>query len=543
MRERLQRWLGVSDGEWPRFAGFATCFFLLSIGIEFGRIGRDSYFLNTAGVSAIPLMYVFIAILMMATAPLYDRYVRRLTTPQLMIALQIGGAAGLGILWLAITLLPTPPKALPYLLFPLVEAYLLFLLMHFWTFTNACFDAFEGRRLFPFISGAGLTGSLLAGLASRAFSTIIGANQLIAAWAILLVATIPLTRSLARQNAEPRQSISMRAPSIDATAPGEPSLRAVWSQPLLRTLTYMALPMWIIVYIIEYSYFGTTMRVFPNQNDLAGFLGVVVSAGAGIGLVLQFTITPWMLRKFGVGTTSMVYPTTLTLGAIALLLFSLVPASTAPSLPLFGIALLVVFARLCDVAFFFSVHDAATQLLMYAVPSALRDKGRVLMSAVVAPASIAAAGGLLIYFRRLGEPTHNVAFVAVTLAFLLMVVALGITPEFLSALLANLQPGATEHREQVLGEIAKLETNDARYVLMQSLTAHDLEEARFAVERLFKIKDDDMIEEMLESAPKMQVAVVKDIEDHMTESERAIHAGMLRAAFAAAIPTGIPSPA
>jgi hypothetical protein len=537
VRERLQRWLGISDGEWARFAGFAACFFLLSIGIEFGRIGRDSYFLNTAGVAAIPLMYVFIAILMMATAPLYDRYVRRMSAPQMMIALQIGGAVGLGVLWLAITLLPTPPKALPYLLFPLVEAYLLFLLMHFWTFTNACFDAFEGRRLFPFISGAGLSGSLLAGLASRVFSSIIGANQLIIAWAVLLVASIPLTRSLARLNAQPRQSISMRVSDSGMRAVQEPSLKAVWSQPLLRTLTYMALPMWIIVYIIEYSYFGTTMRVFPNQNDLAGFLGIVVSAGAGIGLVLQFTVTPWMLRKFGVGTTSMVYPTTLTLGALSLLMFSLVPASTAPTLPLFGIALLVVFARLCDVSFFFSVHDAATQLLMYAVPSALRDRGRVLMSAVVAPASIAAAGGLLIYFRQLGEPTHNVAFVAVALAFLLMVVALGITPEFLSALLANLQPGATEHREQVLGEIAKLETNDARYVLMQSLSARDMEEARFAVERLFKIKDDDMIEEMLESASKMQVAVVKDIEEHMTEAERVSHAEMLRAAFAAAIPS------
>ena len=110
MRERVQRWLGIADGEWARFAGFATCFFLLSIGIEFGRIGRDSYFLNTAGVTAIPLMYVFIAILMMATAPLYDRFVRRLSPPQMMMALQIGGAVGLGILWLAITLLPTPPR-------------------------------------------------------------------------------------------------------------------------------------------------------------------------------------------------------------------------------------------------------------------------------------------------------------------------------------------------------------------------------------------------------------------------------------------------
>jgi hypothetical protein len=294
--------------------------------------------------------------------------------------------------------------------------------------------------------------------------------------------------------------------------------------------------MWIIVYIIEYTYFGTANRVFPDQNALAGFLGLVVSAGAAIGLVLQFTVTPWMLRRFGVGTTAMVYPSTLTLGAIALLLFSLVPASTAPSLPLVGIALLVVFARLCDVAFFFSVHDAAQQLLLYAVPSALRDKGRVLMSAIVAPASIAGAGGLLIYFRSLGEPTHNVAFVAISLAFLLMVLALSITPEYLSALLANIHPGATAHREQVLGEIAKLEVNDARYVLLQSLTSRDMEEAKFAVERLFHIKDEELINDMLESAPKMHTAVIREIEGHMTGEERVLYADNLSGALAVALP-------
>jgi hypothetical protein len=309
------------------------------------------------------------------------------------------------------------------------------------------------------------------------------------------------------------------------------SLRRVWAQPLLRTLTFMALPMWIIIYTIEFSYFDTASRVFTDQDALAGFLGSVVSIAAAVGFVLQFSVTPWLLRRVGVGVTSLVYPSTLTLGAISLLIFSLFPESTATSLPLVGIALFVVFARLCDVAFFFSVHDAAQQLLLYAVPHALRDRARVMMHAVIIPVSIAAAGGCLIAVRRLAEPTHNIAFMGITLSFLLMVLALGIAPEYLAALVSHMTPGPSEHREQVLEEIAKLPTNDARYVLMQSITSRDLDEARFAVERLFLIKDEELLNDIFESAHSMRTEVLRDVEARMSDEERRSYAAELRTAF------------
>lgn len=530
LSHRLRKALGIQEGEWPRFKLFAAAFFMVSVGVEFGRIGRDSYFLKEAGVSAIPLMYVFIAVLMVTVAPLYDRFSERMVPYQLMVVMQVGGGVGILLLWAGTTLLPHPPHWLPFLVFPAIEAYLLFLLMHFWTCANKGFDAWEGRRVFPYVVGTGLLGALIAGLVSRVISSTLGAPALLVGWALLLFGTIPLTRKMRTASRVSRQTATLDAEDMRASGvfEAEPTLGQVWRQPLLRTLAYMALPMWIIIYTIEYSYFDAANRMFVDQDALAGFLGLVISLGAATGLILQFSFTPWALRKLGVGTASMVYPSTLTLGAVALLFFSLFPESQAQHLPLFGVAMLAIFARWCDVAFFFSVHDAAQQLLLYAVPSGLRGKARVMMHAMIIPASIAAAGGLLIAFRRTSEPTHNIAFVAVTLSFLLMVLGLSVAPEYLRSLLANIRPDATAHREQVLQEIAKLPTNDARYVLMQSLTSHDLTEARFAVERLFAIKDPDLIDDMLESASKMSPEVLQVIESHMTPDERHVHANVLR---------------
>lgn len=516
--------LGVQPHEWPRVIGFSAAFMLLSIGVEFGRIGRDSYFLTEAGVEAIPLMYVLIAVLMVASAPLYDRLVHRIAPDRLLIIMQATGGAAALLVWLEIVLDDNPSRVVPYLLFPGVESFLLYFLMHFWKFAHVSFHALEGKRLFPLIGGTGLFGSLVGGIASRLMSGAVGADSLFLLWAGLLFATIPLTRLLRERV---RDALGEPPHAIEATSP---SVLAVMRQPLLRTLAYMAVPMWIIIYIIEYTYFDVANRAFPDQDALAAFLGTIVSAGAAIGLILQFTVTPALLRR-GVGSTAMVYPTTLTVGALLLLLFSLFPSSTAASLPIIGIAMFVVFARLCDVAVFFSVHDSAQQLLFYAVPAALRDRARVLTSGVFVPASMGVAGGLLILFTRWGEPGHNLAFVSIVLAFLMMVIGMSLTPEYLQALLTHLHPDDVEHRREILTEIGKLEDNDARYVLLQSLDTDDLEQARFAVERLFTIKDQELIPDILESASRIRVEVLREIEQRMDDEERHVHAALLQHAL------------
>lgn len=528
MRERLCVALGVKPDEWPRFFLFALSFFVLSAGIEFGRIGRDSYFLTVSGVEDIPLMYVYIAVFMVFSAPIYGRFVERMSPDRLMGTLQLAGGLLLLTAWIRIALLPNPPAGLAHVIYPAIEAYLLYLLLHFWTFANTGFDAWEGKRLFPYIGGAGLLGALVAGMISRVLSSTIGASHLFALWALCLLATIPLTHRVGAHR------LTSAAGAAPVSHGGDAKFSDVLHQPLLRTLSYMALPMWIIIYIIEYSYFDVANRVFPNQDDLAGFLGLVVSLSAAIGLTLQFTATPRLLRIVGVGATCLVYPTLLTLGTIALLLFSLFPSSTAASLPVAGIALLVVFSRVCDLAFFFSVHDSAQQLLFYAVPEALRDKARVLMHGVVAPLSMASAGGILMLFASRGEPAHNLAFVAIVLAFLLMVIGMSITPEYLQSLLAHLHPDKAEERNEVLGEIAKLESNDARYVLLQSVTSPDLEEALFAIEHLFSIKDSELLEDILESGGRMRIEALQDVARRMSEEESITHAAALAAAMESA---------
>jgi ATP/ADP translocase len=529
VRDRLRQLLPFSADEGPRAVPFTVTLWLISAGVEVGRVGRDSYFLDAVGAGPIPYMYMLVAPLMIAAAIAYGRVIQQLPPHVILAGLCAGGAGGLVVLWSSLTFAGTATPWLPYVVFCTVETYLAFLLLHYWNFANLVFDAAEGKRLFPIFGAAGLLGSLVAGLSAKVIAAGLGATTLFLVWAAVLLLAIPLVSRM--QSAAEANRI--RPPGRrDRRSAGPPrvsltSLRRLGQQPLARTVTYMTLPLWVVIYVIEYNYYDTMSRVFADRDRLAGFLGLVVGIGALVGFTLQLTLTPWCLRRRGVGATSVVYPLSLALGATALLVFSLFPQAARESLPIIGIALLMVFARLCDVAVFFSVYEAAQQLLYYAIRGELRNHARTLVSGCLVPVCMASAGVLLLGFRYLHEPIYNVAFVGVMLAFLIVAIALNVTPDYLRALLGSLDREDAAGRREVADELAKLEPSDASYALLEALGADDPEDTRFAVEVLLERRDPDLLADLEDVADRVNPSALARIVGSLSPEERREHRSLV----------------
>jgi AAA family ATP:ADP antiporter len=512
MSSLLQRTTGVGRDDWGLVGPLAFLLFLITTGIEVGRIGRDSYFLTVAGASDIPKMYLFIALISLLLAAGYSVLVPRFEPKRILVAILFPAGVLSGAVGIALMNQWNPPPVFPYLLFCTIDAYILFLLMHFWAVANDSFSVWEGKQFFPFIGAAGMAGTVAGGGVTRWVSVQFSANSLFVLWAALLFLSAVLSTRLATPTVEteekPRRSRKQ-----------EGMLRASWRTPLMRTFTYMAFPMWVMIYIIEFSYYEAASRVFVDQDMLAGFLGLFVCLSSCLGLIIQLTVTRWLLNRKGVGTTALFYPVSITVGAISLLLFSLIPYAQVGTLDLFGVVWLVFLARFCDIAIYYSVFDPAAQLMFYAVDSSARAKSRAFISGLVFPASIAAAGGILLVFRAAHEPIHNVSFVAVVLGFLLIVLALNITPEYLKALLSNFHPDDERNREQVMKEISRLEKSDIRYVLLDSITATDLDEARFAVEKLLEYSDQELYEELQEVLHSLRPEILRMIKARISNED------------------------
>lgn len=515
----VKRLLQLTDREWPRVKTASLLFFLFSCGNELNRTAKDSFFLNTAGASMLPIMYIGMALLVLVGSFGYGALITRVAHRRILVALQLAGAVGMLALWVATSFFHEQLPYLPYVAFITVEAYIWLLLIHSWTYINEHFDPFEGKRAFPILAGFALIGAFSGGMITAGVAGIIGANALFLLGAIMLLAPVSLIQKFTKMG---YAMTVVRRPLIPNRDTGI-RFGELWKLPLLHTLTFMAFPMWVIIYIIEFNYFETMSRVYPDQDQLAAFLGLMVALCSVVGIIVQFTVTPWILRRFGVGTASLVFPVSLCLGSLAVLVFNLFPDSQNTSLPLYGIAMLIVFSRFCDVAIYASVYDSTAQLLFYAVPERLRAAARTMMACVVAPIGMAGAGILLIYFRHIEEPMYNLGFIALVLGLLLLVMALNITPDYLKALLGHVDPRNSLGRAEILREAGKLEQSDIRYVLLESVSAKSEQEALFAVEKLFEQQDEELLLDLEEMIDDIHPAALRAIWQRMSAQERSGH--------------------
>lgn len=508
---------------WPRIKITTFTFFTLTLGIELGRIGRDSYFLTTEGPGKIPYMYLFMAVLMLVASGLYSMVVDKIRRDIFMKYL-----IGVGVIFTFIVgmILRFQIKVpfFPFLVFCIVETYILFAFMHFWNFMNYVFDSKEGKSVFPLIGATGLLATIFGGITAKVIVSYIGANSLFFLWSGILLISFPLIskiRYFVLNSGHTGDTLIDLDSQMSEHKLGLDSMGKIAKIPLIRTIIYMSFPLWIIIYLVEYNYYGTMNRVYPNQDELAGFLGIFTSIASFAGLILQLTLTPWMLRIWGVGAASMVYPFSLTIGALSLLLFTMFPEALGVELKLFGIALFVVFARFCDITIYYSVYESTSQLIYYAIPEYLRGKSRALISGVVMPMAMALAGGLLIYFEHLHEPIYNIAFVGLTCSFGLLVFSLKLTPDYLRSMLHSISPDDLKYREEVQKEILKLETSDVRYVLLGAITSNVKAEALFAIEKLLENKDDELFEDIDEVSEQIDSSLSSYILSKMNDQEKA----------------------
>ena len=391
MLNNFATYLGVTIGERRRLLSMAALFLILMIATTLARAVRDAVFVKLAGPDQLPLMYIANSVLAVLLTALYARVVDRLPRHQLMIVLLVVFAASFVALWV---IYPRGYRWFPYALFATSEIYTLLFLIHFWTLANSVFDPREGKRLFPLVGGAGLVGVILGGGLTHLAARSLGTINLLLITVVLLLLGAPLASWVRRSHHGEELSFGLaRREGYFAT------LRSVWSYALVRRLAYLSLPMWLVIYLVEYQFYSAMDDIFPGPDRLSSFLGIYNSAVSLTGLLLQLFISGRLLQRFGAGTMVLAHPGSLLIGTGALMLRGLLPATPAPG-PLSMRPSLAILARFSDETMFTSLGDSAMQLSFNSLPEEIRGRSRAFITGTVEPLCTVLAGLLLLLLTR-----------------------------------------------------------------------------------------------------------------------------------------------
>ena len=146
-------------------------------GIEFGRIGRDSFFINTVGAKFIPYMYIADGVLMVFASIILSYVARKMEPAKLSTWLYLLAAPLALLLWLSM-LFSRESAFLPYIIFSIFDIILLLLILGFWGLASHSFSAKEGKKKFPVIGSCGLLGTCLGALLANQLISLLGVEVL-----------------------------------------------------------------------------------------------------------------------------------------------------------------------------------------------------------------------------------------------------------------------------------------------------------------------------------------------------------------------------
>jgi ATP/ADP translocase len=480
----------------PDSRRFAVLIFLVGLGVEVSRVAQTTFFLEYAGADQLPLVFVAFAAIMVIASSAYATASRQIRLETLASITSAAAFAVFAVAWILI-LMGVTSAILAYALYCIVEMCFIFMPLTIWAVANHFFDAEDAERLLPPIAAFGLIGALIGGLISRSIVGVVGPYNTLPLAIAAYACCFHLTRQLKTQ----QLAMSRR----------ERRPRPLRSEPIVVTLTCLSLPMFFLAYVIEYMYYSTMDHIVADATDLSQFLstfGIFCSVAA---VLSQVFLTPFLFRRLGVGTTAFVYPLALALGSLLALAYALYLGirpedAAAPSM---WLAMFVLSARALDIVLYQSIYDSATNILYYAVPSQTRTRARSLIGGIMFPASVACSGVLLMSFGYFNQPMYNVAFAAIVIGFLVLVMGMDLRPDYLRSLLANSDEGNRKARAAMLDEISRLSLNESRVLLLESLQTDREDEALFAVQKLLDTYDHFLLEDLREIKPRIRPQVLK----------------------------------
>lgn len=481
----------------PAARRFASVIFLVGFGVEISRAAQTTFFLQNVGADQLPAVFICFAMVMVAASSVYVKAAQKVRLEFLAltaIAIAIGLIASAWVLVVA----GVHSVVLAYTLYCSVEMCFIFVPLTLWAVMNRCFSAEDAEMMLPPIAACGLIGALFGAMISRIVVGTIGPYNTLPLAVIAYGVCLYIGSDL---ETPPRQDSSVGRHGVS---------RPLMTEPLVATLTFLSLPMFLIAYVIEYMYYSAMEQVFTNATNLSQFISTFGVICAVAGVLSQVFLTPFLFRRLGIGTTAFVYPAALALGALLALVYALYLGSRAPGVsppPMF-LVLFVLTARALDLVLYASVYDSTTNMLYYAVPEQTRTRARSLVGGIMFPASVAASGLLLMSFKYFDQPIHNVAFTSIVVGFLVLVMAMDVRPDYLRSLLTNSDEGNDKRREALLDEISRLSLSESRVLLLESLQVDRETEALFAVQRLLDTYDHFLLEDLQEIKARISPKVM-----------------------------------
>jgi AAA family ATP:ADP antiporter len=356
---QLKRLSNLEPGDLSKVGPIAGAYTLTLATIYVLKPARNALFLERVGVDQLPWVLMLVAVVGGLFVAVYGRLAAWIRTDRLVPTTFVVLA---GSLLVFRPLLELQAHWVYFVFFVWVQVFGLVATSLVWLWASSAFDPRRARRVFGIIGSGGIAGAIVGGVFTGAFAGALGTPNL------LFVASGLVVLALAALRFAPRA----RDGRGDEPDVGAKALRRGGDGVTRRLPRLLAINAAVIAFaavFVDIQFNHVVDRHYDSAEAKAAFFGAFFAWVSGFSLVFQVAITPWLLRRHGVGPALAVLPGALGLGSVAMLLGPVFPVATLP--------------KAADGSFRHSVHKAASELLFLPIPERVKRRTKLFIDTTV----------------------------------------------------------------------------------------------------------------------------------------------------------------
>jgi HEAT repeat protein/ATP/ADP translocase len=320
---RVSSLFQIRSGEGRLVGLVAALFALLEVGRNIGANAADGLFFVRFGAEYLPYMTIALGALSFIITLSYTVGLGRFNKGLFFVG--ILGAFGAVLLVERIALLFDWAFLYPILWLTINIASVVLGTLE-WNIAAEVCDARQAKRLFSLFTSAAILGGVVGNLITGVLAKSLGTENLLVLDALLLFVGLACSRAIARDFFKPAVKRAEGTSWLDELRVGYDFVRG----SRLMLLIAISSILFSILYFSVYIPYSKIVAVsFPNEADLAGFLGLVSSAITLLTLVVSLFVANRLYARVGIVNAVLLLPTTYLVGFILLALNGTLAAAVA----------------------------------------------------------------------------------------------------------------------------------------------------------------------------------------------------------------------
>ncbi len=423
MLNRVASLLNIRADERRLLFLVAVLFACVQAGQGMGDNAASALFLLRYGVDFLPYMYLFLGALTFITTLAYSAALGRLDKGRFFSTL-IVIFIGLLLLERAAILFPFP------LLYPIlwltVNGVSMILGTFVWNIAGEVCDARQAKRLFPLFTSAGILGSVIGNAVTGVIARLLGTDNLLLLYAVLLGVALYLTRVIAGAYFHKENVSKNKANLWDDLRAGFDFVRV---SPLMRLIAYASVLFSVLYFTISFPFNKVVTASFTDEAGVAGFLGLFNSITTASTFLVSLFLASRIYTRLGIINGVFLMPLTY--------IFSF--AVFASFYGLNGAAI----ARFAQLVILSGIAGTAWNALFNVVPAQKRGQVLAFNNGVPSQIGVALSGVLLIVAER-AFTVQQIFIMGTVLAFVCGVLIWRMRKAYAQALVDALQAGRIE---------------------------------------------------------------------------------------------------